>query len=677
MKSFLNYIPRFSLLITILVLLGCQPKAPDGTTSTDSESGDVESTTRDLLRVSVLSWDGYESLPKQGLAPENYRDLIQKFAQENDYDLQWRRLERFNELLTSIRNGASDVAVSHITITESRERIVDFTIPITTSRIWLVGVRDDGRLGVARETAYVDVAHNEYPETEVILLEAGTNPEEVAEAIAAGKFERSLMDEAVARSILEDHPKLKKLKELNASWNYGWAVNSDKPEIKTQLDDFIRRERLESSQPPTKRTWAEIKTVGTLRMITVNGPTTFYLWRGEFVGYEYDLMLLFAKSHGLKLDPIVAGGVDEVLQFLQEGKGDVVSASLTPTVTRRSMGLLFSNTYLPVWETVVSRDQPINRVEDLQGKIVHVNPATSFYEHLQDLKRRADFDIALREGVSTEHLVEEVSAGDIEVTVADSHMFAAKAAFNESIKSGLNIGTDHGLSWVVRDDQAELLQKLNEWIKKNYRGLEYNLAGSKYFEVHKQLREFEQHRIRADVLSPFDRITKPIAARYQFDWRLITSQMFEESKFKSQAESYAGALGLLQIMPNTALEMNVDPDELSNPRIGIETGVKYLDWTRRRFQSLDPLEQQWFALAAYNAGVGHVRDAQKLSEKLGLDENKWFDNVEHAMLHLSEPEYYRNAHHGYVRGREPIRYVRNIRDRYEVYLAHFEDIESR
>ena len=660
----------------VLVVSGCQNGE---STNLDQEPVDQDQhgKNENTLHVAVLAWDGYESLPKQGLRPETYRDLIQSFAHENQYEIIWHRLNRFSDLLTSIKTGATDVAVSHITITADRQQNVEFTVPITTTRNWLIGVRNDGRLGIARDTIYEAVAHQEFPDIDIVTLEEGATPDQVADAIIEGGFEATLMDEAIARSVLEDFPTIKKLQELDTPWNYGWAVNAGKTELKSQLNDFIQRQRLKAGQPAVKRSWTDIKGSGSLRMITVNAATTFYLSRGELVGYEYDLMSLFAKSHDLKLDPIVAHGTDEALEFLKEGRGDVVAASLTRTPMREAMNLLFTRSYLSVSEVLVSRDQPIGGPKDLQGKAVHVNPATSFYENLLELKTRINFSIVEREGVSTERLIEEVSDGTTAVTVADSHMFATKAAFNERIKSGMNIGSDHGLTWIVRGDQTQTLERLDEWINENYRGLEHNLAGRRYFDAPEEIREQEERRIRGDVLSQYDLITKGIARRYEFDWRLITSQMFEESRFNPNAVSHAGARGLLQLMPRTALELDIDPDKLSDPTVGIDAGVMYLDWTRNRFRYLSPLEQQWFALAAYNAGIGHVRDARKLSKSLGWDEDKWFDNVEHAMLKLSEPEYYKSTRHGYVRGREPVRYVRNIRDRYGVYLAHFKQLDSQ
>ena len=141
-----------------------------------------------------------------------------------------------------------------------------------------------------------------------------------------------------------------------------------------------------------------------------------------------------------------------------------------------------------------------------------------------------------------------------------------------------------------------------------------------------------------------------------------------ESSFNPDAVSSAGARGLFQVLPSTAREMGFKQD-LEHPPTGIHAGVKYLDFLRGYFEpQIKPEERIWFALASYNAGMGHVSDARRLARRLGLNPDLWFDNVEKAMLLLSKPEYARQARHGYVRGAEPVNYVREIRDRHKSYL---------
>ena len=134
-------------------------------------------------------------------------------------------------------------------------------------------------------------------------------------------------------------------------------------------------------------------------------------------------------------------------------------------------------------------------------------------------------------------------------------------------------------------------------------------------------------------------------------------------------------MGLMQVMPKTAAEMGFA--DLYHPETGLHAGVKYMDWLRDRFEpELSVRDRVWFALAAYNAGLGHVRDARVLARQMGWDANIWLNNVEQAMLLLSKPKFAKQARHGYVRGYEPVQYVRHIRDRYRAYLRLLGDKDT-
>ncbi|MCH7744255.1 MAG: transglycosylase SLT domain-containing protein, partial [Proteobacteria bacterium] len=135
------------------------------------------------------------------------------------------------------------------------------------------------------------------------------------------------------------------------------------------------------------------------------------------------------------------------------------------------------------------------------------------------------------------------------------------------------------------------------------------------------------------------------------------------------ARSFAGAIGLFQLLPRTAKQLGFDRDDLVIPEKSVQAGIKYLDWTRDRFSETLPIEERfWFSLAAYNAGFGHVRDARRLAKQKGWNPDSWFDNVERAILLLSKKEYYRKARFGYCRGSETAKYVSDIRNRYQAYV---------
>ena len=169
-----------------------------------------------------------------------------------------------------------------------------------------------------------------------------------------------------------------------------------------------------------------------------------------------------------------------------------------------------------------------------------------------------------------------------------------------------------------------------------------------------------------DSLSPYDDTVRHWAEYYGFEWPMIVAMMYQESEFDAQARSFAGAVGLMQVLPRTAQQLGFD--DLEDPETNIEAGLRYLSWVRERFEDDLPVrDRMWFTLAGYNVGHGHVRDARRLAQSMGLNPDRWFDNVERAMLLLSRPEYARNARHGWCRGSEPVKYVREIKSRFETY----------
>ena len=174
------------------------------------------------------------------------------------------------------------------------------------------------------------------------------------------------------------------------------------------------------------------------------------------------------------------------------------------------------------------------------------------------------------------------------------------------------------------------------------------------------------------AISPYDDLAKQYALEYGFDWRLLVSQMYQESKFNPDAVSFAGAQGLMQVMPRTARQFGFDNPH--DPEQGVAAGSAYLEWLEERFpQRLGMAEKIYFGLAAYNAGHGHVEDARRLAQRLGKNPDLWFGHVEEAMLLLSQPRYARQARFGYVRGSEPVKYVREIRNRYLGYVQFTEE----
>jgi membrane-bound lytic murein transglycosylase F len=219
----------------------------------------------------------------------------------------------------------------------------------------------------------------------------------------------------------------------------------------------------------------------------------------------------------------------------------------------------------------------------------------------------------------------------------------------------------------VRAENRKLLGAIDEFFDQEHRGVFYNMAYRKYFKDPRRIRKHvEMRSANTGTLSPYDDLIRRYAEQYGFDWRLIVAQMFHESRLDPTAKSWAGAEGLLQVLPSTAKALGFH--NLGDLETGIHAGIKYLNQLRGKLDADIPLQERtWLALAAYNAGFGHLADARRLAKRLGLDPNRWTDNVEKAMLLLSRDKYARQAKNGYCRCSEPVAYVRDIRARYDAY----------
>lgn len=669
-----------AFVLVVIAVSACERGAEVATRQaavvSEQSTGDwPEITERGTIRLARRSWTGFETLPSQGLSTEQYRRLAEGFAARHGLAVDWVIAGDMAEIFAVLDEGRADIAVHNITVLPSRAERVAFSVPLTRSREWVIGTREDGTFSVAAGTAYVESLADHYPDAPRMPVPADADPLTFGTLIETGEIDATIMDEAAARVVVRTSPGIEKLRELPEVHEHAWAIRKGNPLLKEALDHYLR-ERHSVDEPVTAhRDWAAILAAKRLRMLTVNAPTTYYLWRGELLGYEFELVRLFAEAHDLELEVVVARDTNALIDGLLAGRGDLIAAGLTPTPTRVARGLEFSRPYLTIRETFVTAAAPIKDLDGLTGRRVVVNPVTSHAATLQALAVPQPFTIDHVEK-STAMILDGVADGTYDATLVDSQHAELAATFDEELTLGLALEPAQGLAWAVRQDSGDLLREIDAFIDENYRGYAFNVLRNKYFVNKRRMSRQREHRVTSDVLSPYDDIVRPLAQSAGFDWRLVVAQMYQESGFDPKRVSFAGARGLMQVLPSTAEEVGIDPAHLEQPEPGITAGVRYLAWTRERFPNLPVGEQLWFALAAYNAGPGHVRDGRRLAARLGLDGSLWFDNVETAMLKLAEPEYASLAAHGYVRGTEVVQYVGDIRDRFGAYVEHFRTLDG-
>ena len=223
----------------------------------------------------------------------------------------------------------------------------------------------------------------------------------------------------------------------------------------------------------------------------------------------------------------------------------------------------------------------------------------------------------------------------------------------------------------MRPTSPLLAKAIDTWASDTKRRTSFAAITKRYFELSKVQEDTTVPTVKNGHISPYDALFRKYAPLLGWDWQLLASIAYQESKFDPHVVSWAGAEGLMGIMPNTARQLGVTPHELKDPAVGIRTGVDCLRRFRQGFSEItDPNEKIKFTLAAYNAGIGHVYDAQRLARKYGKDPTRWDGHVAEYIRLKNDPEYYNDpvCKHGYLRGQETYQYVQEIIYRYHYYL---------
>jgi len=628
-------------------------------------------------------------LPRKGSTFSREQEMALKLAEWLNLQPVFVHVKNFSDLIPQLNEGRGDLIAANLTITASRRENLQFTVPLAHSVEHIVSRIDDNKIKnikslTARSIAFlentsyqetVEKLQLKYPDIKTKILSGKLNVDQILDMLVSNEIDLTVIDSNILNVLKEYRNDFNVGPPLTRDRALAWGIRKNNPQLLQATNQFLTHEQL------TKRLesvytddFDAIKKRKTLRVITRNNAASYFLWRGELLGFEYELVKAFAKQHKLRLEIISAPSHEAQIPMLLQGKGDIIASFLTVTENRKQRGIVFSRYHHKASEVIVSRvdDNSIQTIDDLAGRSIYVRKSSAYWETLQTLKNTGlKFNlIGAPENMETEEIIAQVANGKFDLTLADNHLLNIELTWRDDIHAALVIGDVRDNAWAIRSNNPQLLKVVNQFIKKQYRSLFYNVTYNKYFKNAHRIKKYRAQRIDLNpdgTLSPYDALVKKYAQKHDFDWRLLVAQMYQESRFNPKAKSWAGAQGLMQVMPRTAKEMKIS--NLKDPESGIKAGVRYLNWVRERFeQDLSVKDRMWFTLAAYNAGQGHVKDARRLARQQGLNPDKWFDNVEKAMLLLSKRKYYAKARHGYVRGTEPVNYVREIRSRYRAYV---------
>jgi membrane-bound lytic murein transglycosylase F len=447
------------------------------------------------------------------------------------------------------------------------------------------------------------------------------------------------------------------------------------------------KDRQKETAPPFYKDLGEIKKDGRLRALTTYSGTSYFLYRGKAMGFEYELLERFAQHLGLGLEITVTSNIDSMFSELNDGHVDLVAHGLTITAERKKQ-VSFTD-FLYLTQQVLVQKKPDNwrkmKWIDIENALVHdaieliedtvsVRRNTAYFQRLNNLSEEIGdriFIDTLPGHLSTDEIIKMVVDGDIKYTVADQNIASINASYYPILDIDVPISFSQRVGWAVRPNAPKLLEALNHWIDSIKNEVDYYVIYNKYFKNEKRFRkqvQSEFYSLNNKKISRYDDLIRKHAEKIGWDWRLLASLVYQESQFDPKAGSWAGAAGLMQLMPATSKELGVK--DRTNPEQNIRGGTAYLKQIGENFTMIeDSVQRIKFTMASFNCGYYHVRDAQNLAKHEGLNPAVWDDQVENIVLELSYPENYNNpvVHYGYVRGIEPYVYVRQIFERFDHY----------
>jgi len=446
-----------------------------------------------------------------------------------------------------------------------------------------------------------------------------------------------------------------------------------------------------ATEPEVSIDIPEISKRGYLNALVDNNSVSYFIYRGEPLGYEYELLKRLCQRLRVELKITIISGLEDAINRLNRGEGDIIAFPLTVTTERREW-MSFTDTHFTSTQVLVQKkpagwesnpglleDSLLRDPADLIGKVVYVKAQSSFAERLRNLSAEIGGEIIVKEdssGGETESLIRQVLTGQIKYTVADQPFGMVNATYYPDLDVKTVLSLPQQIAWATRLNAPAVRDSINIWLADIKRAGEFRQIYAKYFNNLKSTRvrmQSDYNSFSGSELSRFDDVMKEAAASISWDWRLIASVTYQESGFDPRVESWAGAMGLMQLMPATVAQFKVV--NVMDPRQNIQAGVsvlKHLDDVWARTVS-DPQERIKFVLASYNVGLTHVTDARNLARKYGKDPVKWDDNVAFYLILKSDPKYYRDplSVAGYCRCEGPVNYVKEVLSRFEEYKIHY------
>ena len=423
----------------------------------------------------------------------------------------------------------------------------------------------------------------------------------------------------------------------------------------------------------------------TLVVGTLYSPTSFFLFRGDTMGYEYERIMSFAKSKHIATRFVIGSNLQSLIEQLDSGAIDIIAYEVPITHEYKKLVLNCGSENITYQVLVQPKsDSVITNVIQLIGKDIYVEKGSKYEARIRNLDDEIGGGIRIHtideDTITAEDLIEKVATGKLPLTVVNSDIAQLNHTYYSNIDISLQVSFRQRASWAVSSSNQMLADSINAWSNSQASGATDKQVLRRYFEMSKTgftgslVSDAKvSASIKHGIISDYDAFFKQHAADNNLDWRFLAAIGWVESQFRPDVVSWAGARGIMQLMPRTARAFGLSIDQIDDPDRNIATAAKsiaHLDAILKR-KVPDKVERQKFVLASYNAGIGHILDAIALARKYGKNPQLWNGNVAESLLLKSNPIYYNDSicKSGYFRGRQTVSYVANVNHYYSIYCS--------
>ena len=402
---------------------------------------------------------------------------------------------------------------------------------------------------------------------------------------------------------------------------------------------------------------------GQLIVAMRNAPAVCYEGAEGLQGFEYDLVRSLANHLGLKLKIQYYSTVTDLLSAVVSGECHLVAAGITRTHTRMKHHL-FGPDYYHVQQVLAYKRGTAapEDISDLSGSELTIMANSSYAERLAELQEEGlQISVVADTVSSTEQLLTMVWEEKLKYTITDDNIAAINRRYLPELEIGISITEEQPLAWPINKRYRGLKPIITEWLDNLVLAGKLTNLTEKYYgyiEIFDYVDTRRFHNRIESRLPLYRQMFEAAGEKFGIPWTLLAAMSYQESHWRRRAKSPTGVRGIMMLTLTTARAMGVE--SRLNPEQSIRGGAKYL--AKLETQVPDSVlagDRLKFALAAYNVGMGHVKDAQQLARELGVDPNRWSELREILPL-LSQKTYYSRLKHGYARGYEPVMYVQRI-----------------